>query len=430
MNLTIQVQEKTASISSTFVASSAITNEQLARHGLEVDPVSGYARHDTSLVMFLQFYTCTSAAELALQDDAVSKMTLLGAFSLMYQIGQAVGGLIVPPSSDLFGRRMPYLLSCALFSLSPLIVGAVPHVSTVFIGRFFSGLASAVPSVFVSGTVGEQFNTERRVWIALLWNAAATAGLAFGPVYASCISMVASRSLQRAGAELKYHTADPFPTLRSFINIASLRQTVVMVPEPILTIVSSISAISWGIIYLFTESLTDTFTMLNLSRTAASLPFLALTIGVILDAVPHIWEENPHRVRGQITSFTYGTVALAAGRWWFYATTPPAMTAHPLLPTAAFIPIDFGANEIAYTLSGYLADTYTVYAASAFAGLAFVRAIVAGIGPLVGHVLFTGEHSVVPGYVISGLGTLSRFRQRSGFVQYSFAVHQLTQVDV
>lgn len=148
-----------------------------------------------------------AAAELALHDYTASKMTLLVAFSLTsasnysnlaklicfrYQIGQAVGGLVIPPSSDLFGRRMPYLLSCALFSLSCLLVGAVPHLSGVFIGRFFSGLASAVPSVVVSGTVEDQFNTEHRVWIVLLWNAAATSGLAFGPVYASCIATVAS----------------------------------------------------------------------------------------------------------------------------------------------------------------------------------------------------------------------------------------------
>jgi MFS family permease len=92
----------------------------------------------------------------------------------------------------LFGRRTPYLVSCAVFSVSCLIVGVVPHISAVFIGRFFSGLASAVPSVVVSGTVEDQFSTERRVWVVLLWNAAATAGLAFGPVYASCITSVAS----------------------------------------------------------------------------------------------------------------------------------------------------------------------------------------------------------------------------------------------
>lgn len=87
---------------------------------------------------------------------------------------------------------MPYLISCLLFCISCLIVGVTPHISAVFVGRFFSGLASAVPSVVISGTVEDIFDSEGRVWIVLLWNAAATAGLAFGPVYAACISRVAS----------------------------------------------------------------------------------------------------------------------------------------------------------------------------------------------------------------------------------------------
>ncbi|KAL2821439.1 major facilitator superfamily domain-containing protein [Aspergillus cavernicola] len=514
MSPAAQVKEKSIVMSSgSLESNNNPTDEQLARHGLEIEAATGYIRwqrhskdhprnwsgarktYDTSLVMFLEFYTTVisttgaSAAELALSDYATSKMTLLVAFSLMYQLGQAVGGLVIPPSSDLFGRRMPYLLSCGLFSVSCLIVGVVPHVSAVFIGRFFSGLASAVPSVVVSGTVEDQFNTERRVWIVLLWNAAATAGLAFGPVYASCIAMVASwrwifysaaigtgacnvlllgiresrpsKLLARKialirtespTAELKYHTADPFPTLPVFINIVFVRTLVMITTEPILIIVSSISAISWGIIYLFTESLTDAFQSLHLSTTASSWPFLALIVGVILDAIPHIWEVQklrrkrrlkiPIEPEDKIRGFTYGTLALAAGLWWFYTTTPPAMSsAHPILPTAALVPIGFGVNEIAYTLSGYLTDTYTVYAASAFAGLAFVRAVVAGIAPLVGHVLFDGGQSVVPGYVVAGIGTGfcvvpfmffrvgKRFRARSRFAQFSFEVNRLTQVE-
>jgi MFS family permease len=109
-----------------------------------------------------------------------------------YQIGQAIGGLVIPPCSELFGRRMPYIISCSVFSLSCLLVGLVPHIGAVCMGRFLSGLASAVPSVVISGTVDDIFDSERRVWIVLLWNAAATAGLAFGSVYASCISGVVS----------------------------------------------------------------------------------------------------------------------------------------------------------------------------------------------------------------------------------------------
>ncbi|KAL4963144.1 major facilitator superfamily domain-containing protein [Aspergillus stella-maris] len=503
-------QEKAISVSSGSVANSIVTDDHLAKYGLEKDPESGYVRwrrdskdhprnwspmrkaYDTSLVMLFEFYTTVisttgaSAADHAMQDYGYSNMTLLVAFSLIYQIGQALGGLIIPPSSDLFGRRMPYLLSCAVFCVACLIVGVVPHISGVVIGRFFSGFASAVPSVVVSGTVEDQFSTEHRVWIVLAWNAAATAGLSFGPVYASSITSVVSwrwifysaaigtgvgnilllfiresrpsKLLARKiatiqsecpGADLKYHTSDPFPTVSVFIDVVFLRSTKMIFTEPILIIIYSISALSWGLIYLFTESLITAFTSLDLSQQKASWPFLALIVGVILGAIPHVWEvkklntkranKDPIKPEDKISGFAYGTVALATGLWWFYGTTPPALSSsHILLPTAALVPIGFGVNEIAYTLSGYLTDTYTVYAASAFAGLAFVRAIVAGIAPIIGHVLFTGHQSVVPGYVIAAIGTVfcsvpfifnrvgETWRERSGFARYSFEVNRLT----
>jgi MFS family permease len=106
----------------------------------------------------------------------------------MYQMGQAVGGLIVPPYSETFGRRMPYILSGATFAAFCLLVGLVPSITMVFIGRFITGFASAVPSVVIAGSVEDLFNARSRVWLVLLWNSLSTAGLAFGPVFGVYIS--------------------------------------------------------------------------------------------------------------------------------------------------------------------------------------------------------------------------------------------------
>ncbi|KAF7591883.1 hypothetical protein BBP40_000928 [Aspergillus hancockii] len=402
-------------------------DEKLALNGLEMSD-NGFVRwrrdsrdhprnwpawrkaYDTTVIMFLEFYTTAIsttgpfAAELAQMDYGASRITLLIAFSLMYQIGQALGGLVIPPVSELFGRRMPYLLSCLLFSLSCLIVAAVPHISAVFIGRFLSGIASAVPSVVISGSVEDQFNWKHRVWIVLLWNAAATAGLAFGPIYASCIASVASwrwffysaaivtaannvlllgiresrpsQLLARKvasimaespGLDLKYDCADPFPTWTVFIDVVLVRSSRMMVTEPILIIVSALSSISWGIVYLFSESLVPAYTALGVPHSHASWPFIAMIIGVVAGLLPHakdmrvLQERREQNINVEpedkvMGGFACGTVALAV---------------------ASLVLVGYGVNEVAYTLSGYLTDTYTVYAASAFAGLAFARALVA-----------------------------------------------------
>ena len=116
-------------------------------------------------------------------------MAALVAFSLMYQLGQALGGLIVPPVSETFGRRKPYIVSGAVFAVACLLVGLVPSLVGVYTGRFVSGFASAVPSVVLAGSVEDLFNSRSRVWLVLLWNSLATAGLIFGPIFGVYISL-------------------------------------------------------------------------------------------------------------------------------------------------------------------------------------------------------------------------------------------------
>lgn len=251
--------------------------------------------------------------------------------------------------------------------------------------------------------------------------------------------------------EFKFHSADPFPDFDTFIYTVIIRPSKMMVTEPILIIVSILSGISWGIIYLFSESISKAYIALGLSRTSASLPLLALTVGILIGVFPHIWDvrklREKKRQRIQVEpedttmGFAFGTPALAAGLWWFYATTPPSLSdAHWAIPTGGLVLVGLGVNDIAYTLSGYLTDTYTVYSASAFAGLSFVRALVSGVMPLIGYVIFDGEQSVVPGFVIAGIATVfcvvpflffrygKRFREKSKFAKYSLEVHMRTQL--
>lgn len=89
---------------------------------------------------------------------------------------------------------------------------------------------------------------------------------------------------------------------------------------------------------------------------------------------------------------------------------------------------------------GDLTDTYTVYSASAIAGLSFVRALGSGFMLLIGYVIFDGEQSVVPGFVIAGIATVfcvvscllfrygKRLREKSKSAKYSLQVHMRTQL--
>ncbi|KAK3673990.1 hypothetical protein LTR78_006192 [Recurvomyces mirabilis] len=447
-----------------------------------------------------------SAADQARTESGMSHLKALVAFSLMYQLGQALGGLIVPPCSETFGRRMPYIISGATFALCCLLIGIVPSMAMVYVGRFVSGFASAVPSVVLAGSVEDLFNARSRVWLVLLWNSLATAGLVVGPVFGVYVSLglgwyvvilrilhkirltmlrrrwiyyisaivtaaltVATLFIRESrpslilaskvaalrkqfDSDLSFDNHDAVADHSELLNIILIRPASLLVTEPLVILVTTLSAISWAIIYLFTEALTGIYRTIGFSRTSASLPFLAIGLGVLLSIFPRFQDMKVARrrkLRGEplepedkLSGFILAVVALAIGLWWFAWTIPPLVTSIPwIVPTIGLVFVGFAVNEMAYTLSSYLADSYTVYAASAFAALAFVRAIISGLMPLIAYAMYENMSANLATTIIASVATLfgvapyillkysKNLRRISRFTKYSLEVHERTRIE-
>ncbi|TQN65720.1 putative transporter [Colletotrichum shisoi] len=406
-----------------------------------------------------------------------------------YQLGQAVGGFLIPPFSELFGRRLPYLTSCAAFCVFSLLTGVIRSPAAVYVGRFIAGLASAVPSVVIAGSVEDMFNTKRRVWIIVLWNAGTTVGLCLGPIYAAHISeavgwrwifhsaavitavlficlcgikesrpsillgnIIGQMAKETTIQELGWHNPDEAQDWRALVRISVIRPGRILVTEPLVIMVAFISALSWGMIYLFTESLTVVYISVGFTKTQASLPFLAIAVGVLFTFLPRLWDmrvlrdrqrkQLPIQPEDKIIGFGFAAPALAIGLAWFAWTIPPAVVSvHWMVPTAALVLVGFAVNETAHTLSGYLADSYLLYSASAFSGLAFVRAVVSGLMPIIAHEMYAGLDANVAGSLLAGLAAAfcvtpwlffrfsKRLRQRSPFARFSLETHCRTNVE-
>jgi hypothetical protein len=139
--------------------------------------------------------------------------------------------------------------------------------------------------------------------------------------------------------------------------------------------------------------------------------------------------------------FAIAAPALAIGLMWFSWTIPPASpNVHWLVPTAALVPVGFAVNEMAYTLSAYLTDAYLLYAASAFCGLAFVRALVSGVMPLVGQQMYPVLGANIAGTVVACFALLfcvapwvffrygRALREKSPFAKHSLESHLKSQI--
>ncbi|TDZ26744.1 MFS transporter fsa7 [Colletotrichum orbiculare MAFF 240422] len=450
---------------------------------------------DTSVIILFELYTTiisttgAVAATEAAPDYGLSRQASLVGFTLMYQLGQAVGGFLIPPFSELFGRRVPYLASCAAFCIFSLLTGVVHSPATIYTGRFIAGLASAVPSVVIAGSVEDMFNTKRRVWIIVLWNAGTTVGLCLGPIYAAFISeavgwrwifhsaaivtgilfaslfgikesrpsILLNRIIQQIRmethiSELAWHNPDEAADFKALVRISVVRPGKILVTEPLVIMVALISASSWGMIYLFTESLTVVYLSMGFTKTQASLPFLAIAVGVLFTFLPRLWdmkivrdrqrEKVPVQPEDKIVGFAFAAPAQAIGLAWFAWSIPPMVGGvHWMVPTTALVLVGFAVNETAHTLSGYLADSYLLYSASAFSGLALVRAIASGIMPLIAHEMYAGVNANYAGTILAGLATMfcvtpwlffrfsKRLRQRSPFARFSLETHYRTNVE-
>lgn len=251
---------------------------------------------------------------------------------------------------------------------------------------------------------------------------------------------------------LKALNPDHTPDLGTFARIALFRPIKLFFTEPIVFIVSSISAIAFGIIYMFTEALPPIYESMGFSERSASLSFIAIGIGLICGFFTRMTDHRTilkYKEEGispqpehKLLGFSLGAPILAVGLWWFAWTIPPRVTGvHWIVPSLALVLIGYALNEFDAVLAGYLADSYLSYAASGFAALALVRAVLSGVFPLFATQMFDGLGANVAASVLAAVATVfcivppvfarygAKIRARSTFARHSLQVYQDTGVD-
>jgi MFS family permease len=104
-------------------------------------------------------------------------------------IGQCIGATIFPSYSEAFGRKQLYIISTSSYCICCIIVGVVPDIAGVAVGRFFSGFMSAIPTIIVAGSIEDMFNSKDRVWLIYIWALVANMGLTLGPIMSTYITV-------------------------------------------------------------------------------------------------------------------------------------------------------------------------------------------------------------------------------------------------
>ncbi|GAB7355515.1 hypothetical protein MBLNU459_g6001t2 [Dothideomycetes sp. NU459] len=421
----------------------------------------------------------TAAAESARTEYGISRTLAYFAFVTIYLLGQTIGGVFCSPLSETFGRRTIYILAAVMFCIFSVIVAAIDSVIAVFFGRFFQGVAAAIPATVAFGNFEDMFDAETRIWIVYGYTISGMIGLALGPIYSSyvtevigwrwvfyisaiaagvssvlCIFIKESKASQVLGAKVKnigtkigrddlQAEGDSVNlSFNSFVRDSLLRPLEFLVTEPIVFFCAVLCAIAFGLIYGLTEGLTVAYTNPPFDRTftqtSSSLSFIAILIGEILNVIPRFYDQHIFRKyrregrrllpESKITSFAVACPAMAIGLWIFSWTIPPIVTDVPWpVSMIGLVLIGFALNDFSYVLFGYVTDSYGEYAASAVAAVSLTRTLTAAVFPLFTYQMFSGLGSNWAGTILAGVATVFAFTPIL-FLRYGARLRQKSKV--
>ena len=251
---------------------------------------------------------------------------------------------------------------------------------------------------------------------------------------------------------LRIKNPDHSPDLRTFARLTLFRPLRLFFTEPIVFVVATLSAVAYGLIYLFTEAIPIVYASFGFSPQKASLVFFAICVGILCGTFTRFYDQRLFRKRrklrqilqpeDKLTGFTIAAPLFAIGLWWFAWTVPPMVSQVPWIASVlSMILIGYSTVEIDTTLAGYVADSYTVFSASAFAAMAFMRALFCAVFPLFAYQMFTSLGANIALTVLASTATAfclaaalllrngKKIRERSPFAKYSLGVHRDHQVD-
>lgn len=123
----------------------------------------------------------------AMSELGIGREAGLLYFTTLYLLGQATGGLILPPLAESYASSRIYTTSAIGFSAACVIIGSCPSVAVVAVFRFISGFLSAMPCVVAAGSIENMWDTKARIWLIHIWIASSVLGLAFAPPVTTAI---------------------------------------------------------------------------------------------------------------------------------------------------------------------------------------------------------------------------------------------------
>ncbi|CAE7203653.1 unnamed protein product [Rhizoctonia solani] len=351
----------------------------------------------------------------------------------LYVVGFGVGPLVWGPLSEMYGRRLIFIISFLPFTLFHL-GGALAHnIPTLLVTRFLAGAFGSSPLTNAGGTIADMFTARDRGLASALFAMAPFAGPVLGPIVGGYVSesragwrwnfwimfifsavmfvlsvllvpeTFAPVLLRRRARELhaesegKLHYVSKYEkgSKKAFGEIMKInlsRPFVLLFQEPIVLLFSIYTALIYGTLYGLFAAFPVVFQRgRHFSPGEGGLAFLGVGLGIVIatSCTPisnKIYYRAMEKGNGvappeaRLVMACVGAVLLPISMTWFAWTTYPSV--HYIVPIIAGVPFGAGMLFVFTSVISYLIDSYTLYAASALAANAVLRSIMGAVFPL------------------------------------------------
>lgn len=361
---------------------------------------------------------------------------------------------------------LPAMACLAFFSIGTALSR---NAQSVFITRFFGGLFGSAPVSNVNAALGDIYSREARGNAVAIYAICVVGGTTLGPVIGAGIlvnphmgwrwteymtaiisfAVVALTSfcmpemyppvlLKWKARRLRAQTGDHryfHPHERIKVDVKSIitkqlsRPLKMLLTEPIVTCVAFYASFVYALLFLTLEVFPIVFEeQRHWSPVVASLPFLAMFIGIICAVVINLGNQ-PYYIRksraangrpvpeARLPPLAVGAVFMVIGLFWFGWNAAPRY--HWALPCLAIMFIGAGFNVIFQQCINYLVDVYGLYAASATAANTFLRSCMAAGLPLAARPMF---HHLGVGPAMSILGAVAALMLPVPFLLMKFGL--------
>ncbi|KAK9856680.1 hypothetical protein MYU51_000511 [Penicillium brevicompactum] len=370
------------------------------------------------------------------KDFSVTNVELSSFVVSVYLVGYCFGPLLIAPLSEIYGRQCLYHACNILYVIWTVCCAVAPEIGSLVVFRFLAGFAGSCPLTIGAGSIADMYVQEKRGGAMAVWAIGPLIGPVIGPIagayiaqakgwrwtfyilamasgavaisslftisesYAPTLLARKTQKLRKQTGNLSLRSAlETNMTTKELFWFSIIRPAKMLFLSPIVFLLSLYVGLVYGYLYLLFTTITSVFEQnYGFSQGSVGLSYLGIGIGSIIGLIllggtsdklltylsaKNGGEKKPeYRLPPMIPGSLFVPASLFMYGWTAYYHT------HWIVPIIGTSFLGIGMLITFMTVTTYLVDVFTVYAASAMAANTVFRSLAGALLPLAGPKMY------------------------------------------